>query len=152
MDIYVICVHWLHLFFQIWSIKWWFSSWVKLRVHLNIFWEKKSTEYKCLIIIYPKSDFTVNFKIKKFWVCTWNCTMTNVIHKFLIYLSVYICLACFGLSFSPSSEEGVQLQQWFKSPGYGVSARALELLPKLYTCLWRWVKRKPETCKAKVNR
>jgi hypothetical protein len=50
--------------------------------------------------------------------------MTNVMHKFLIYLSIYFCLTCFGLSFSPSSEAGVQLRQWFRSPGYGVSARA----------------------------
>jgi hypothetical protein len=46
-------------------------------------------------------------------------------HEFLIYLSIYFCLTCFGLSFSPSSAAGVQLQQWFKSPKYGVSARAL---------------------------
>jgi hypothetical protein len=51
--------------------------------------------------------------------------MTNVMHKFLIYLSIYFCLTCFGLSFSPSSEAGVQIRQWFKSAGYGVSARAL---------------------------
>jgi hypothetical protein len=50
--------------------------------------------------------------------------MTNVIHKILIYLSIYFCLICFWLSFSPSSEAGVQLRQWFKSPGYGVSAGA----------------------------
>jgi hypothetical protein len=31
----------------------------------------------------------------------------------------------FGLAFSPSSEAGVQLRQCFKSPGYGVSNRAL---------------------------
>jgi hypothetical protein len=51
--------------------------------------------------------------------------MTNIIHKFLIYLSIYFCLTCFGLYFSPSSEAGVQLRQWFKSAGYGVSAQAL---------------------------
>jgi hypothetical protein len=50
-------------------------------------------------------------------------------HKFLIYLSIYFCLTCFGLSFSPSSEAGVQLRQWFKSPGYGVSARVLTPYP-----------------------
>jgi preprotein translocase subunit SecG len=32
-------------------------------------------------------------------------------HKFLAYLSIYFCLTCFGLSFSPSSEAGVQTQQ-----------------------------------------
>jgi hypothetical protein len=45
-------------------------------------------------------------------------------HKFLIYLSIYFCLTCFGLSFSPSSK-AVQLQQQFKSAGYGVSACTL---------------------------
>jgi hypothetical protein len=55
--------------------------------------------------------------------------MTKVMHKFLIYLSIYFCLTCFGFSFSPSSEEGVQLRRWFKSAGYGVSARALTPYP-----------------------
>jgi hypothetical protein len=36
--------------------------------------------------------------------------MINVKHKFLIYLSIYVCLARFGLSFSPSSEGGVQFR------------------------------------------
>jgi hypothetical protein len=51
--------------------------------------------------------------------------MTNAMHKFLICLSIYFCLTRFGISFRPSSEKGVQLRQWFKSPGYGVSTRAL---------------------------
>jgi hypothetical protein len=55
--------------------------------------------------------------------------MTNVMHKFLIYLSIYFCLTCFGLSFSPFSEAGVQHRQWFKSSGYGVSARVLSSYP-----------------------
>jgi hypothetical protein len=55
--------------------------------------------------------------------------MTNVMHKFLIYLSIYFCLTSFGLSISPSSEAGVQLRQWFKSAGYVVSARALTPYP-----------------------
>jgi hypothetical protein len=46
-------------------------------------------------------------------------------HMFLVYLSTYFGLTCFGLSFRPSSEAGVQLRQWLKSAGYGVSARAL---------------------------
>jgi hypothetical protein len=50
--------------------------------------------------------------------------MTNLMHKFLIYLSINFCLTCFGLSFSPSSEAVVQLWQWFKSSGYDVSALA----------------------------
>jgi hypothetical protein len=44
-------------------------------------------------------------------------------------LSIYFCLACFGLSFSPSSEAGVQLRQLFKSAGYGFSACALTPYP-----------------------
>jgi hypothetical protein len=51
--------------------------------------------------------------------------MTNEKHKFLFNLSIYFCLTCFGVSFSQSSEAGVQLQQWFKSTGYGVSTRVL---------------------------
>jgi hypothetical protein len=47
----------------------------------------------------------------------YTCKMTNVIYKFLIYLSIYFCLTCFVLSFCPSSEAGVQLRQLFKSPG-----------------------------------
>jgi hypothetical protein len=75
---------------------------------------------------------TIEFQIRpesKPTLKTTNCIMTNVIHKFLIYLSIYFCFACFGLSFSPSSEAGVQLRHWFKSPGYGVSA----LAPTPYT-------------------
>jgi hypothetical protein len=40
---------------------------------------------------------------------------------FLIYSSICFCLICFGISFSPSSEAGVQFRQWFKSAGYGVT-------------------------------
>jgi hypothetical protein len=50
-------------------------------------------------------------------------------HKFLIYASNHFYLICFGLSFNPSSEAGVQLRQWFKYTGYGVSARALTPYP-----------------------
>jgi hypothetical protein len=55
--------------------------------------------------------------------------MTNVMHKFLIYLSIYFCLTWFELSFSPSSGAGVQIRQWFKSPGYGISVQALTPYP-----------------------
>jgi hypothetical protein len=37
------------------------------------------------------------------------CTMTNVMQKFLIYLSIYFCFKCFRLFISPSSEVGVAL-------------------------------------------
>jgi hypothetical protein len=33
-------------------------------------------------------------------------------------LNIY--LTRFGLSFSPPSEAGVQIRQWFKSPAYGI--------------------------------
>jgi hypothetical protein len=56
--------------------------------------------------------------------------MTNVMLKFLINLSIYFCLTRFGLSFSPSSEIGVQLQQ---CPGADTIPRTLEALLKLYT-------------------
>jgi preprotein translocase subunit SecG len=62
-------------------------------------------------------------------ILEWNCIMTNVMYKFLIYLSIYFCVTCFGLSFSPSSEAGEQFQQWFKSPGYTVSTLALTVYP-----------------------
>jgi hypothetical protein len=71
----------------------------------------------CLIL--PRVIFSEHFPYR-------NCIMTNVMHKFLIYLSIYFCLTCLGLSVSPSSEAGVQIRQWFKSPGYGVSAPAVD--------------------------
>jgi E3 ubiquitin-protein ligase DOA10 len=55
--------------------------------------------------------------------------MTNVMHKFLINLSIYFYLTGCGLSFSPSSEAGVQFWQWFKSAGYGVSTQAVTPYP-----------------------
>jgi hypothetical protein len=45
-------------------------------------------------------------------------------HKVLIYLAIYFCLTCFGLSFRPSSEAGVQFWQWSNPSDYGFSARA----------------------------
>jgi hypothetical protein len=60
-------------------------------------------------------------------------------HKFLINLSIYLCLTCFGLSVSPSLEADVQLRQWFKSAGYNVSARALTSYPgENFIYLLRW--------------
>jgi hypothetical protein len=64
--------------------------------------------------------FTCEFYVVRTVNFAMNSIMTNVLHKLLIYLSVYFCFACFGLSFSPSSGAGVPLRQWFKSPGYGV--------------------------------
>jgi hypothetical protein len=47
-------------------------------------------------------------------------------------LFIYLLLPyMFRAFFSPSSEAGVQLRQWFKSPGYGVSARALTPYPAI---------------------
>jgi hypothetical protein len=41
--------------------------------------------------------------------------MTNVMHNFLIYLPIYFCLICFGLSVSPPSEVAVQFRQRYVS-------------------------------------
>jgi hypothetical protein len=46
-----------------------------------------------------------------------------------IYIYIYFCLTCFGLYFSPSSEVGVQIRQWLKSAGYGISVQALTPYP-----------------------
>jgi hypothetical protein len=64
--------------------------------------------------------------------------MTNLMHKFLklFYLSIDFCLT----------------EQFHPSMGADTIPRKLEPLPKLYACHWRWAKRKPETCKAEVNR
>jgi hypothetical protein len=44
--------------------------------------------------------------------------MTNVLYKFLIYVSINFCLTCFGLSFRPSLEAGVQfLLGMMSAPG-----------------------------------
>jgi hypothetical protein len=45
----------------------------------------------------------------------------QVFNLFIYLLLPYV----FRAFFSPFSEAGVQFRQWFKSPGYGVSARAL---------------------------
>jgi hypothetical protein len=58
--------------------------------------------------------------------------ITSVMRKFLKFIHVfYFCLICFGLSISPSSEAGVQIRQWIKSAGYGVSARDRRLTDPL---------------------
>jgi hypothetical protein len=49
--------------------------------------------------------------------------MINQMHKFVIYLLIYFCLICFGLSFNPSSEAGIKLRRG-SSPGYDVGTRA----------------------------
>jgi hypothetical protein len=55
--------------------------------------------------------------------------MTKVMHTLLIDLTIYFRLSCFGLSFSPSSEAGVEFRQWFSPPEYGVSALTRTLTP-----------------------
>jgi hypothetical protein len=86
-----------------------------------------------------------------------NCTMTNVMHKFLIYLSVYFRLTCFGFlahlqrqlyKFGSGSSllDMVSVSgRWHHTQETWTSAEAAQ-------CLWRWTERKPETCKAEVNR
>jgi hypothetical protein len=60
-----------------------------------------------------------------------------------MYLSIYLCLTCFGLSLSPSSEAGVQIRQWFKSPGYGISVWGADTIPRP-----GWCRKNPPVCKA----
>jgi hypothetical protein len=69
------------------------------------------------------SKLTVFTGTKPVRISASHCIMTNVMHKLLIYLSICFCITCFGVAFSPSSEAGVQIRRWFKSTGYGVSAR-----------------------------
>jgi preprotein translocase subunit SecG len=58
--------------------------------------------------------------------------MTNVMHKFFIYLLIYFCLTCFGLSFSPSSEADEQLRRGLNllgmvsAPGVDTILRTIE--------------------------
>jgi hypothetical protein len=85
------------------------------RVLLKLSWAQFRTQQ--LLVLWSTSS--VNIQVRECFPYKWNCIMTNVMHKFLIYLSIYFCLTCFGLSFSPFSEAGVQFRQWFKSPGYG---------------------------------
>jgi hypothetical protein len=58
-------------------------------------------------------------------------------HKFLIYLSIYFCL---------TSLPGMVTAPWALSPYPG------DLNHRRSCSLCRWAKRKPETCKAEVNR
>jgi hypothetical protein len=70
--------------------------------------------------------------------------MAKVMHKYLIYLSINFRLTCFGPSFSPTSEAGVQLWQWFRSRGYGVSARVLITLSLLMSYIYMELLVKPD--------
>jgi hypothetical protein len=98
----------------------WFIPW--RRRHLN-------DAIKTIVLWYRESER----ERERTWTVVlhhnWDCIKTNLMHKILTYLSNYFCLTCFGLSFSLSSVVGVQLRQWFKSPGYGVSDRALSPYP-----------------------
>jgi hypothetical protein len=89
-----------------------------------------------VIILHYIHVYTLKMIYDKFYVARtvlfgMNRIMTNVMHKFLINLSLYFCLTCFGFSLSPSSEAGVQIQR----PGTNSIPRRLEPLPNLYTCL-----------------
>jgi hypothetical protein len=64
---------------------------------------------------------TMHFGMKLY-----NDQLNAQVFKLFIYLlQPYM----FWAFFSPSSEAGVQIRQWFKSPGYGVSVRALTPYP-----------------------
>jgi hypothetical protein len=73
-------------------------------------------------------------------------------HNVLINLFIYFCLTCFGLSFSPSSEAGVQFRHWSSLLGMVSAPRRWHHTQQdwttaevvQYTCLWRWAKRRPK--------
>jgi hypothetical protein len=97
-----------------------------------------------------------DFMFQRPCIFEWNCIMTNVMHKFLIYLSLYFCLTCFGLYFSPSSEADVLLRRgssffggMVSAPGCWHFTKEAWTTSKLCICLWRCHKTKPETCKAR---
>jgi hypothetical protein len=50
-------------------------------------------------------------------------------HVFTLFIYLLL-LTCFGIYFRPSSEAGVQFQQCFKSPVYGISTRVLTQYPR----------------------
>jgi hypothetical protein len=81
-------------------------------------------------------------------------------HKFSIY---FICLFTSALHVSGfllahlqgqvyKLDSGSSLLGMVSGPGGDTIPKRLELLPNLYTCLRKSAKRKPETCKAEVNR
>jgi arginine exporter protein ArgO len=76
--------------------------------------------------------------------------MTNLMHKFLIYLSIYFCLTSFGLSLAHLQSKvyifGVVLVSWVWRQRLGADTIQRRSLP-----LKRRKKRKPKTCKAEVN-
>jgi hypothetical protein len=61
-------------------------------------------------VVNVSCNFTEDLVVSRREASTCNCIMTNVMHKFLFYLFIYFCLTRVGLSFSPSSEAGVQLR------------------------------------------
>jgi hypothetical protein len=62
----------------------------------------------------------------------------------VLYVLVYYQLAWLEWNSIPT-------RVWCQRPDADTIPRRLEPLPKLYTCLWRWVKRKLETHKTEVN-
>jgi hypothetical protein len=82
------------------------SLWERLKIKCrgkNYRQKRWKYEGKCRVQIIRKFFSLYEYR--------WHCIM----HKFVIYLStsIYFCLTCFGLTFSPSSGAGVQLRQWF---------------------------------------
>jgi hypothetical protein len=67
--------------------------------------------------------------------------MTTVMHMFLIYLSIYFCLTCFGLFLAHLQRQVYNLDSGSSLLGMVPALVAdtirwkLEPLPNLYTCL-----------------
>jgi hypothetical protein len=68
------------------------------------------------------TEYLENVHILKLYNDQCNAQVFNL----FIYLLLPYMLR---LSFSPSSDAGVQFRQWFKSPGYGVRGRVLTPVP-----------------------
>jgi hypothetical protein len=82
-----------------------------------------------LICKYPniKTLFYV-VRVVHFAMKLYNDKLNAQVFKFNLF--IYLLLPyMFWAFFSPFSEAGIQLRRWFKSPGYGISTRALTPYP-----------------------
>jgi hypothetical protein len=85
------------------------------------------------------TEFYVLRTMYVFW--NENCIMANTMHKFLIYLSIYICRKYSGFLLAQLQRQvynfgsGSSLLGMVSAPGADTIPRRLEPLPKLYVCL-----------------
>jgi hypothetical protein len=78
--------------------------------------------------------------------------MTNVMHKFIIYLTIYFCLIGFGLLLGPVQRQvnkygsGSKLVGTVSAPQWTRTSAIVVQLPL------NRAQKKPETCKAELKR